>query len=236
MTTPVFDLASLGSKLSVASGNFAGSEYDGRKGVTPLFKLMGFNVGSPLRRIARQIFRRGKDIPRITVKSIRGKPRVGNQMTVTPVESTPFSIAPIGSEPLIVSPRSAIPFRVEPLVVDAGILGTLFQIPGRIEGAKMVEDEYEGIMFGSLAPRSEGDADIEILPSGDSPILIQPVDGAPFLVRMPVDETLAVEPLKRAPEVPDVVGQLALEEEGDPFRLEYVDFDAELAAARSVED
>lgn len=70
----------------------------------------------------------------------------------------------------------------------------------------------------------------------DVPVLVQPVDDDPFLVKVVAGEGLAFGPAEpKALELPDDLSGRELEYE-DSLRFGYVDFDAELADAEIVSD
>lgn len=229
-----FDLASLGGQLSVAMQSTVGHEYDGTKGATPIFRLMGFNVGSRIRRFKRWIFRQGASVPRIVVGSIDATPVVGGTMTVQPIGAEPLAIAALGREPFVVEPRSWQPFAVEPILVDTGAVDALFERPGIGAAAEGVLGSHQGIALGSLEAETPGSGSLVVRLFEDSPILIQPVDDDPFLVKPVRGAPLSLEPADLGPlGVPEVVSRWAVEDD-EPLRFDYVDFDAELAADEGV--
>jgi hypothetical protein len=225
LDTP-FGLAGVGAKLSTAFDNSVDLSFDGTRGVTPLFRPMGFNVGNRIRRFKRRILTRGPRIPRIAVKAIDTEPRIGTRITVRPFEGDDLAIHPIDQSPFLVESSLLKPFAVEPVMVDPDVVGSIFG-GFEIDVSEATDWRQAGVVLGSVS----GDAatgDLVVRPSEDFPILVEPLNQTPFVVKLPAGERLAFEATE--PRLVDVPGAATdpVVEVDEALRLEYVDFDAEL--------
>jgi hypothetical protein len=177
---------------------------------------MGFSVGSAIRHLRQTVFSRGRDVPRIRVKSISTAPRVGTRITVSPLASQRLVFAQAGTRPFAVELAELKPFAVEPTLVDTRTLGAIFPqrpLPG-VSGAL----GGQGVLVRTLR---------------DSPFVIEPLDGDPFLVKMPEGQELAFEPASLPFLETSPPGTELAELDEHPLSFGYLDFDAELAAAAS---
>ncbi len=224
-------LASLGGRLDMATDSEAMMSFDGTQGMTPLFKIMGFSVGSTLRHLRRTVFSRGRDVPRIRVKSISAAPRVGRQITVSPLAPQRLVFAQAGQRPLAVELAEFKAFAVEPTLIDTPTLEAIFPEP--LTGGVSEALGGEGVPVSTTEVDLAADEDVVVRALRDSPFVIEPLDGDPFLVKMPEGEELAFEPARLDFLETSLPGPELAELDEDPLSFGYVDFDAELAAAAS---
>ena len=228
-----FDLAALGGKLSIAVENTVGHESDGTNGATPIFRLMGFDIGNQIRRFKRWLLREGGGVPRISVGSIKAVPAVGSTVTVQPIAAEPLAVAALGREPFVVEPKAMRPLAIEPILVDAGGVNAVVDMPsiGMRRGGPL--GSYRGIILGSVEadPRVGGPLAVRLFE--DSPLLIEPIDNHPFLAKPARGASLAMEPTDLGPlDVADVSSRWMVDE--DPFRFGYVELDEEAAVAEAA--
>ncbi len=224
-------LASLGGRLDMAADSEAMMSFDGTQGMTPLFKIMGFSVGSALRHLRRTVFSRGRDVPRIRVESIGAAPRVGRQITVSPLASQRLVFAQAGKRPFAVELAEFKPFAVEPTLIDTPTLGAIF--PEQLLGGVSEVFGGQGVLVGTLEGEPAADEEVLVRTLRDSPFVIEPLDGDPFLVKMPEGQELAFESARLDFLETSPLGTELAELDEDPLSFGYVDFDAELAAAAS---
>lgn len=228
-----FSLASLGAKLSVQLNSSAGAEYGGGKGMTPLFKPMGFEMGGRIRRFLRR-FSRGRRLTRIVVKSLRSAPTVGNAVTVEPIAADALAVAPLDRDPFVIQPMASKPFTVEPLLVDTRALEAIAPVVGNsLAGAGALGSDVRSVVGSILVGSIEGEptaAETLVVHPLD-PIVIQPVDEDPFLVRLPENEALIFDSVEFEDFRPPFGVGTEAAAASDPLHFDYLDFEAELAAA-----
>lgn len=123
-------LAGIGAKLTTVVDNTVDLTFDGTRGVTPLYRPMGFMIGGKIRRLKRRLLSRGprRRVPRIVFKSLDVKPSLGKPITVRPIEGDAVAIYPVERPPFVMESAALKPFTVEPIMVDAGVIGAV--IPG----------------------------------------------------------------------------------------------------------
>jgi len=225
-------VASLGGQLSLASSTGTMMAFDGTQGMTPLFKLMGFSVGGWIRRARRRLLSQNRHLPRIVVKSIDAKPQVGTEIMVRPIEGQQIAIAPVGRKPFVVEPTELKPFMVEPTLVDRGTLGAILpERPPAGDPQAAHRRLPEGVLLGSIEADPAVGGEVVVQLFEDSALVIEPVDGDPFLVKLAERQSLEFEPtVLDFPETLELVTHRTPTIE-DPFTFGYVDFDAELAGA-----
>jgi hypothetical protein len=224
------ELVSAGAQMSVVHQSEDILAYGGKRGMTPLFRIMGFKHGRQARDYLR-IFSRTRGVPRIRVKSIRTAPQVGSLIEISPLPSQRLVVAPTGAQPFWVERADVRPFRVEPTLIDPRTVELYFPPAARLLGAE--EPGEQALVVGPLESEPSAGEELTMRPLGASPFVVEPLDGDPFLVNLPPGENLTF-----APEdveflegvVPAAVGEPTDVDE-DPFGFDYVDFDAELADA-----
>lgn len=222
------ELASVGGRTSVATESEDMLGFDGTRGMTPLFKIMGFKVGKQIRDWLKTIFR-GSDLPRIRVDAIHAAPRVGSPLVVSPLASQRLLFAPTGMRPFFVEPTGFRPFTVEPTLIDPGTLGLLF--PQRALARSVEATAVRGPLLGMVEGDPVAGGEIVVRLFGSSPVVIEPLDSDPFLVNLPQSESLTFEPAEVEFVEGSIPSSAPAQEEDDPFSFGYVDFDEELAAA-----
>lgn len=231
-----FDIAALGGKISGSLSHTGVAEYQGGRGTTPLFKVMGFNVGGKMRRFKEWVFQQGKGVPRIVVGPIEAKPEVGRQITIRPVDGRPLAVSDRGGESFLIRPSAWTSFRAEPILTETSSLGALLHTPASEADETNVWGTHQGVLLGSFEAQPAVGEALAVHPLENSPVLIQPIDQEPFLVKLVGEEALNFEPSELTPlDVPYVPGELEPGGE-DPLHFGYVDFDAELAAADANRD
>jgi hypothetical protein len=232
-STGPFQVASLGGELSIAAQTGGIMSFDGTDGMTPLFRVIGFNVGSAIRRARRRILARRKGIPRIVVKSIGERPRVGTQLVVNPVDGQRIGIAPIDGTPFVFESTEVRPFTVEPTLVDVGAIGALLP-----QDAPFAEhgEAPAGLLMGALDGSPAVGAKVVLQPLADSAVVIDPVDSDPFLVKLIPGQSVSFEPamLDFSDEV--VLATYSAISSEDPLGLDYVDFETEFAELEDAAD
>lgn len=223
-------LASLQGRLEIATRSQNIMCFDGTRGMTPLFRIMGFKVGRQIRDALR-FFSRTRNVPRVRVRAIRGAPEVGTAIVIHPLPSQQLLIAPTGSRPFALDPSEFRPFAVEPTLIDPAQIDLLFPAQELLGAQVLAEDQ--GLLVGML----EGEPDVGqatmMRALGASPLVIEPLEGDPFLVNVPQGQDLTFEP-SRIDFLEDVPAGISLEPsdpQEDPFSFDYVNFNEELAAA-----
>jgi hypothetical protein len=220
------EIANIAVQAEASFTSDVGVQYDGTKGATPLYRPMGFNIGGAIRRALRSPLTFRDRVPRIVVESIKGKPAVGASLTVRPVEAQEFAVAPVDSAPFVVEPTALKPFVVEPILVDIGVLGDFAPRTADVVG----EVRRRGVLLGSVDGVAAIGESLAITPFRESPIIIQPIDGEPLLVKTGAGEVLAMEAATvgrldtRDPAITASAWAPAIDE---PLAFGYVDFDAE---------
>jgi len=224
-----FNLAALGGKLSVAMQSTVGHESDGTDGATPIFRLMGFNVGNRIRRFKRWLFRQGGGVPRIPIGSIHAPPALGGAVVVQPLASAPLAVAALGKEPFLVEPKALQPLVIEPILVDTAGVGAVVEMP-RSEEGRSVLGPHPGIFLGSVGSEAHSSGTLDIHLFENSPFLVEPLDSPPFLARSVRGSSLAVEAADLGPlDIAEVSSRWRSDE--DPFRFEYVELEPESVGA-----
>jgi hypothetical protein len=228
-------LAGIGAKLTIVVDNTVELTFEGTRGVTPLYRPMGFMIGGKIRRLKRRLLSRGpkRRVPRIVIKSLDAKPAIGKPITVRPVEGDEVAICPVERPPFAMESAALKPFTVEPIMLDAGVIGAV--IPGLEAPHLAPAEHWAGLLLGAVEGDPEA-GELIVHTAEDVPVLVQPVDDDPFLVKVVAGEGLAFGPAKpKALELPEDLSGRELGYE-DSLQFGYVDFDAELADAEIVSE
>lgn len=159
--------------------------YDGDSGMTPLFKVIGFNVGKTIRGMFRALGRE-RDVIRIRVKSLSTRPAVDVPLIVNPLPAQQFVIAPTAAPPFSIDAIAVSPFAVRPTLLDSRALELL--LPPGMPSADIAELS-QAPLVGAVAGELGVDDELTVRPIDDTPAIIEPVDSEPFLVNlMPAEE------------------------------------------------
>jgi hypothetical protein len=185
------ELVSAGAQMSVVHQSEDILAYGGKRGMTPLFRIMGFKHGRQVRDYLR-IFSRTRGVPRIRVKSIRTAPQVGSLIEISPLPSQQLVVAPTGAQPFWVERADVRPFRVEPTLIDPGTVELYFPPAARLLGAE--EPGEQALVVGPLESEPSAGEELTMRPLGASPFVVEPLDGDPFLVNLPPGENLTFAP------------------------------------------
>ncbi len=230
-TTGPFELASLGGVGTAAMSTEALMAFAGLEGMTPLFKLMGFSVGGKIRHWRRTHLSRSRHVPRIIVEPLRVQPTVGRTIMVKPIDGQGLAVAPIDQQAFVVEAGTFGSLRVDPVMVDREALGAIAPRIGVGRRSEALLGGQEGVLLGALNQKPEVGETAVLRPFEGSTVLIQPIDDDPFLVKLARGQAVSFQPAAlEFPNIPELAaGVESLDQEA--LSLEYVDFDAELAAA-----
>jgi hypothetical protein len=217
------DLAHVEGTLHAALETDDIMAYDGDSGMTPLFKVIGFNVGKTIRGMFRALGRE-RNVIRIRVKSLSTRPAVDVPLIVNPLPAQQFVIAPTTAPPFSIDAIAVGPFAVRPTLLDSRALELL--LPPGMRSADIAELS-QAPLVGAVAGELGVDDELTVRPIDDTPAIIEPVDSEPFLVNlMPAEElNFDVSTVSTYDEM--AIGE-GPHDDDDPFSIDYVDFDAEL--------
>jgi hypothetical protein len=222
------EIASVAAQFSGTITSDVGAEFDGSKGATPLYRPMGFNIGGWMRRAARRVISPRDRLPRIVVRSIRKQPQVGQPLAVQPLSTQEIAIAPVAAEPFVSQPAAAESVVVEPVLVDTAAL--LGDAAARVE-LDLGSLDRRGVLLASLDKDASTRKLTMVRPIYQSPVIIQPLGGDPFLATIRAGETLALaRPTVALDPADTVIATSAWEDpREEPLGFGYVDFQEELA-------